>query len=202
MQTREKINELVQKIKELENELESELVKKQEEFFCIIGKQIEFKEEILQEQKRHIENVFYYIATAPILHLLTAPFIYAIIIPALLLDILVSLYQMICFPVYKIEKVKRGEYLIIDRHHLHYLNIIEKINCIYCSYFNGLIAYIGEIAARTEQYWCPIKHAQKMKFIHSKYQNFFDYGDSVEFRQNLQMLRETLLEIKTKETLT
>jgi hypothetical protein len=36
---------------------------------------------------------------------------------------------------------------------------IEKINCAYCSYANGAIASVREMASRTEIYWCPIKHA-------------------------------------------
>ena len=55
-------------------------------------------------------------------------------------------YQAICFPVYKIPKVRRRDYLVFDRHHLAYLNIIEKINCAYCSYANGAIAFMREVA--------------------------------------------------------
>jgi hypothetical protein len=33
---------------------------------------------------------------------------------------------------------------------LAYLNTIEKVGCIYCSYANGLLGLITEIAARTE----------------------------------------------------
>jgi hypothetical protein len=65
-------------------------------------------------------------------HLLTAPVIYTLIIPGLLLDLFVTLYQWICFPVYKITKVKRGDHIVIDRQYLRYLNLIEKINCVYC----------------------------------------------------------------------
>ena len=41
--------------------------------------------------------------------------------------------------------------MVIDRYALSYLNVIEKLNCVYCEYVNGLIAYVQEIAARTEQ---------------------------------------------------
>jgi hypothetical protein len=92
---------------------------------------------------------------------LTAPVIYAVIVPLVLLDLFVTIYQRVCFPVYGIPKVNRGDYLIFDRHHLAYLNALEKLNCAYCSYANGLIAYVREIAGRTEQYWCPIKHARR-----------------------------------------
>jgi len=191
MQTH-KISEIIEKIKVLEAELEEEIQKRREEFFCDMGKKIAFKEHVLAEHRKNIENIFRYIANTPILNIITAPVIYSVIFPALLLDLFVTVYQAICFPVYKIAKVKRDDYIIIDRHNLQYLNVIEKLNCMYCSYFNGLLGYITEVAARTEQYWCPIKHAQKMNSIHSKYQNFFDYGDSVSFRADLKSLRNEL----------
>ncbi len=187
-----KISEIIEKIKALEVELEDEVQKRREEFFCDMGKKIAFKEQILAEHRKNIQNVFVYLAKTPILNLVTAPVIYSVIIPALLLDLFVYIYQAVCFPVYKIQKVRRSDYVIIDRHNLKYLNAIEKLNCLYCSYFNGLMGYVSEVAARTEQYWCPIKHAQNMKHMHSKYQNFFDYGDSEGFRQELGKLRKEL----------
>jgi hypothetical protein len=194
-----KISEIIEEIKRLERELEGEIQKRREEFFCDMGKKIAFKEEILKEHRKNIENIFLYIAKAPILNLLTAPIIWSVILPALILDLFVTIYQAICFPVYKIEKVRRCDYIVLDRQNLQYLNIIEKLNCAYCGYFGGLMGYITEVAARTEQYWCPIKHAQKLKSIHSKYQNFFDYGDSVGFRKDSTKLRAELE--KEKSTL-
>ena len=40
---------------------------------------------------------------------LTAPVIYAGILPFALLDLFVGIYQAVCFPIYGIAKVKRGE---------------------------------------------------------------------------------------------
>ncbi|MHB8809084.1 MAG: hypothetical protein ACYC9M_03595 [Desulfobulbaceae bacterium] len=59
----------------------------------------------------------------------------------------------------------------------------------YCSYFNGLIAYVQEIAARTEQYWCPIKHARKTGIRHSRYQHFLEYGDAKAFKECIEKIR-------------
>src|SRR5579863_21027 len=70
--------------------------------------------------------------------LLSVPIIYLCAIPFLLLDLFVALYQAICFPVYGIPKVRRGDYLIFDRGRLAHLNAIEKAGCVYCSYANGL----------------------------------------------------------------
>lgn len=189
----QKIDELITKIKALESELESELHQEYEKFTCEITKR---REEILASYRHDREGLLRYLATTPILHLLSAPVIYAVLIPAFILDIFVSLYQWICFPIYKIAKVKRSDYIIVDRHRLGYLNIIEKLNCLYCSYFNGLMGYISEIAARTEQYWCPIRHASRMKSIHSRYQKFFEYGESTRFRQESEKLRNELIEEK------
>jgi hypothetical protein len=66
---------------------------------------------------------------------------------------------------------------------LAYLNTIEKVGCIYCSYANGLLALISEIAARTEQHFCPIKHAHRLARPHSRYPNFLPYGDAAAYRQ-------------------
>ena len=189
----QKIDELITKIKALESELESELHQEYEKFTCEITKK---REEILASYRHDREGLLRYLATTPILHLLSVPVIYAVLIPAVILDMFVSFYQWICFPIYKIAKVKRSDYIIVDRHRLGYLNIIEKLNCLYCSYFNGLMGYISEIAARTEQYWCPIRHASRMKSIHSRYQKFFEYGESTRFRQESEKLRNELMEEK------
>jgi len=189
----QKIDELVAKIKVLESELELELQQEYEKFTCEITKK---REEILASYRHDREGLLRYLATTPILHLLSVPIIWSVLIPAVILDGFVSLYQWICFPIYKITKVKRSDYIIIDRHRLAYLNSIEKLNCLYCSYFNGLMGYISEIAGRTEQYWCPIRHATRVKFMHNNYKKFFDYGDSENFRQRSAELREDLKEEK------
>lgn len=103
-----------------------------------------------------------------------------------MLDLFVSTYQFICFPVYGIPKVRRSNYMVFDRYHLAYLNMLEKLNCSYCSYGNGVIAYAREIASRTEQYWCPIKHARRLIGAHPRYALFADYGSAEGFRNATQ----------------
>ena len=95
--------------------------------------------------------------------------------PALLMDISLSLYQAICFPLYNIPKVKRQDNIVFDRQYLDYLNIIEKFICAYCLYINGLFGYLQEIGERTEQFWCPIKHTKRINQLHSRYQKFIEY---------------------------
>jgi len=188
-----KIPEILKKISSLERELQVELQKEDKLFdFSINGKKVCFNKNSIKEQEQHLEDLFTYLKNAPILYVLTAPIIYGLIFPAIILDISVSLYQAINFRVYKIALVKRSDYIVFDRGYLAYLNIIEKINCIYCSYFNGLMAYVSEVAARTEQFWCPIKHARRIAYRHSRYGNFLPYGDAKAFREELKKLREEL----------
>jgi len=127
-----------------------------------------------------------------LLSMLTAPIIYSLIVPLVLLDLWVSLFQWVCFPVYGIARVRRREYFSIDRHKLAYLNAIEKVHCTFCSYANGLFAYVTEVAARTEQYWCPIKHGRAVASPHHRYHRFFDYGDALRYRNQLSAIRSEL----------
>jgi len=175
---------LTEKISALEAELEAELAQRRAGLRVGMerGKAF-FEEEILRRHRELRTRLSAYILNAHPLVILTAPVIYAMIVPFVLLDLFVTIYQAICFPVYRIPKVRRRDYLVFDRHHLAYLNAIEKLNCAYCSYANGLIAYVREIAARTEQHWCPIKHARRVIGAHSHYAAFEDYGDADAYRK-------------------
>jgi hypothetical protein len=113
-------------------------------------------------------------------------------VPIALLDLWISLYQLICFPVYRIPLVKRRGFIVFDRQHLAYLNAIEKANCLYCGYANGVLAYVREIAARTEQFWCPIRHAKRLRAPHAHYRLFVDYGDAEGYHKRLPILRDEL----------
>ncbi len=191
------IDDLLSKIKSMEQELLEEIQSQQQNFaYEIQQKRIYFEKQVIQQHKRYAQQLLDYLKNASFKHILTAPVIWTILIPTVLLDITVTLYQAICFPVYGIPKVKRGDYIVFDRRYLSYLNIIEKINCAYCSYFNGSIAYIQEIAARTEQFWCPIKHAHRISTLHSRYQKFLDYGDAQSYRQDKEVIRKQFKDIK------
>lgn len=184
------IDELIHRIMELQEELEVEFNKKRNEFqFIIEEKRVRFAEEVARQQRRMKTGWFNYVIKARPLNILTAPIIYGGFVPFILLDIFLWLYQLICFPIYGISRVKRGEYLYFDREDLPYLNIIEKFNCFYCSYGNGLVSYGREIAARTEQYWCPIKHARRIKAAHERYPSFFEFGDAESYQKGLERLR-------------
>lgn len=47
-----------------------------------------------------------------------------------------------------------------------------------------------ELMARTEQYWCLIKHARRLRAAHDRYPQFFDYGDAEAFRLGLARARQ------------
>lgn len=195
-----KIQALIETIKKLEQELTEEIHKKEAEYFYKIqGKRILFDQEIRRQHKLIATRISRYLKETEIQNILTIPFIWGCLFPALFLDAVVTVFQAICFPIYKIPKVRRGKYIVIDRHALSYLNAIEKINCMYCGYFNGLIAYVREIAGRTEQYWCPIKHARRTSGFHSRYTKFLEYGDAEGYRQNLDKVRHAFADIETEE---
>ena len=129
-------------------------------------------------------------AESRILAGLGAPFIYAMFLPALLMDVCVTVFQWICFPIYGIRKVDRSEFFVFDRHKLHYLNRIQKINCAFCSYFNSVISYTQEVASLTEQRFCPIKHLRKPKRAHRRYDQFTDYADAEGFRATVRARKQ------------
>lgn len=187
------ITVLMKKIEELQGKLEVEFAKRQAELrFGLERGRVVFEEEVLRRHKELRIGLLRYIMQARLLVVLTAPIIYSVIVPLVLLDLFVTIYQAACFPIYGIAKVQRSDHLLFDRRHLAYLNCLEKLNCAYCSYANGLISYVREIAGRTEQYWCPIKHARRVIGAHANYASFVDYGDAETYQQKLDQLREDL----------
>ncbi|WIM04633.1 MAG: hypothetical protein OHM77_07935 [Candidatus Nitricoxidivorans perseverans] len=160
--------------------------------FQIKGKRIEFEQSIRETHRRLKMGFFRWLVTNRPQNLLTGPIIYGMIVPLVVLDISVTLYQAACFPIYGVEKARRGDHIVLDRQHLEYLNFIEKFHCTYCAYASGLIAYIAEIVARTEEYFCPIKHARKMLGTHSRYARFLDYGDAADYEARLEAFRTAL----------
>ncbi len=186
----ELFDQQLEKIRKLERELEKELAERSRQLRDDFQKKkVRFEKSIRKQQKKFKINLFRYVFTARIRHVLIAPIIYAMVIPIAFIDITVFIYQHICFRVYRVPIVRRKDYFYIDRHHLSYLNTLEKFNCVYCGYGNGVAAYVKEIIARTEQYWCPIKHASHVKDPHSRYYKFFEYGDAENYRKKLQTVK-------------
>lgn len=195
----DRVNDLLNQITKLEDELRLALSEQPSSiFFQIKGKRIEFKKSIKDTHKRLKRNFFHWLVTNRPQNLLTGPIIYSMIIPLVIADIFITFYQITCFPIYGIKKVPRADYVIFDRQHLNYLNFIEKFHCSYCAYGAGIIAYISEIVARTEQYFCPIKHARKILGTHNRYINFLDYGNAENYQIKLENYRQRLNDEQNK----
>ena len=191
------IDDILERLKSLEAELEIAvdqlLEEKRELFRYTLNKgRVQFDYGIKMLQKHQRTGLWHYLSGAHLGQIITAPIIYSLIFPVMLLDIMISFYQYTCFRVYGIPLVIRSKYIIIDRQHLAYLNFIEKINCVYCGYNNGVIEYVREIGAKTEQYWCPIKHAQRSPEPHKNTNHFVDYGDAEAYKQRLKAIRKEI----------
>ncbi|PLW75323.1 hypothetical protein [Cohaesibacter celericrescens] len=185
---RDRVVALAERIRELEADLEQELESRRKLFsYNMEQRKIGFARDIERQHKALKQKLVLYIAGARPLVVLTAPIIYSGLVPFILLDLFLTLYQVTCFPIYRIKAVKRADYIAFDRKYLSYLNGLEKLNCMYCSYGNGLLAYAVEVAAQTEKYWCPIKHAKRMPGVHRHYPEFLEYGDAEGYRQKQEL---------------
>ncbi len=192
-----RIDELLAKMAALEDELKTAIHEQESHiFFQIKGKRIEFESAIKATHRKLKKNIFRWLVTNRPRNLVTGPIIYGMIFPLLMIDLCVSFYQWACFPIYGITKVRRSDYIVFDRHHLGYLNFIEKFHCAYCEYGNGLMGYMREILARTESYFCPIKHAHKILGTHTRYKRFLNYGDATDYEARLEEFRVALGKIK------
>jgi hypothetical protein len=188
-----RIDELLDHIARLERELDVELNRARRKWrYRIDAGRIRFEREVRLAHRRMRQSVPRFLRESSPSNVLTSPLIYSVIVPIVLLDLWMTVYQAICFRIYGIDLVKRSQYIVIDRHHLTYLNAIEKFNCVYCGYANGVFAYVREIAARTEQYWCPIRHAKRLRSPHGHYRRFVDYGDADGYKQRFGQLRREL----------
>lgn len=191
--------DVLERIRALEAELEEHLAEKQQEWqYRIERGRVRFERAVRDQHRALKEGVIRYLRESQLLTILSAPVIYSVILPLVLVDLWISAYQAICFPIYDIPKVRRSDYIAIDRWRLAYLNAIEKANCDYCSYANGLLAYIREVTARTEQYWCPIRHARAVRGPHNRYRLFADYGDARGYQRELEALRRALREERAR----
>lgn len=190
------LDALLEKMRLLEKEIVRELQRKETEFlYEVRQRKVRFTEEARARHRALVKRFTSYIRDSRFMILLTTPVIWACIFSIALLDLAMMIYQAICFPIYGIPKVRRRDYILLDRRHLAYLNWMEKFNREYCGYANGVLACATEIAARTEQYWCPIKQALRMKSMHNRYRTFFDYGDAEHYRQQIETVRRSFEDI-------
>jgi len=187
------VERIIERLREAEDDLTREADEQQERWrFRVHRGRVWFDDEVRRAQRAFRQSIPAFLWESRVASLLTTPVIYSLLLPFVALDLWVTVYQWVCFPIYGVARVPRRRYFVLDRHKLAYLNGIEKMNCVYCGYANGVIAYVREIAARTEQYWCPIKHARAIPTPHARYHLFFDYGDAKAYRRELPQLRRTL----------
>ena len=191
-------DEISHRIRGLEEELRAALEEKQRAFaYRMLDGRARFEQDAERAHRRLKSSLAGYLIDSRLLAVLTAPVIYAGIVPFALLDLFLFVYQGLCFPVYGVPKVRRADYIVFDRFHLKYLNWLERWNCWFCSYGNGLLAYGVEIAARTEQHWCPIKHARRLRAPHSRYPHFLDFGDAVTYRRTIESVRCDFVDLRS-----
>lgn len=189
-ETPRKIDTLIARMRELQEQLEQEISRKGEEFrYRLENGRVIFDREARRAQAQFKVGLWTYLKGTRLPFVLSSPVIYSLIIPFALLDMFVTVYQAVCFPVYGIPKVRRRDHIRVDRHHLAYLNLHQKLNCVYCGYCNGVLSWVREIAGRTEAYWCPIKHAARVDGPHDHYPGFVDYGDAENYEAGLAKSR-------------
>jgi hypothetical protein len=197
----DKLNSLLAKIRQLEHEVLDEISEKEKKLgYEVKDRKVRFQVAVKLQHQKIAKSLGRYLRDAKIFSIITAPVIWFCIFPVIFLHAVASVYQAICFPVYGIPKVRREDYIVMDRRRLLYLNSMERINCVYCEYVNGLLAYVQEIAGRTEQYWCQIKHAINLKARHSRYTHFLDFGDAEQYRTRLETVRRDFKDLKADST--
>ena len=188
-----RIRHLLDEIAALEEDLAIALRDQESSaLFKIRGKRVEFEQAVREAHGRLKTGFFRWLVTNRPANLITGPIIYSMIVPLVILDVFVSFYQATCFPIYRITRLRRGDFIIFDRQQLEYLNFIEKFHCTYCAYASGLVSYVSAIIGKTEEYFCPIKHARRILGSHARYNRFLDYGDAADYEGRLEEFRRNL----------
>lgn len=192
------LDDLLNRLRQLEEEFEQKIDAQRAAFrYQLHKRKVFFEQGIIAEHREIKTGIGRFLRDSTVGGLIISPFVYILIIPLVLLDLCLWLFQHTCFLIWGMEPVCRADFIVLDRRYLAYLNGIEKLNCLYCGYGNGLLAFAQEIAARTEQYWCPIKHAIRTKAPHRRSRRFLEYGDADGFRDRLEEFREQVRKSKT-----
>jgi hypothetical protein len=190
-----RMKELASEIVRLQTELDREIERRRIALgWSIKARLVRFEKGIVAQQRQFRIGVLGLVRGASLRTIVTAPVVYSMIVPLALLDLWATIFQIVCFRAYRIPRVRRSDYIALDRGRLAYLNSIEALNCAYCGYGNGVIAYVREISSRTEQYWCPIKHAVRITDPHKRYYDFLEFGDAEGYRARLDSFRAGLRE--------
>ncbi|HSG66736.1 MAG TPA: GNAT family N-acetyltransferase [Gammaproteobacteria bacterium] len=190
----QRVRDVVGEIVALERELERLAATQQAQIrYRIEGTKVRFEQSVKDSHARVKRTLLRWLGESDPRNVVSAPFVYGMVVPFAILDLALTIYQAVCFRLYRIPRVRRGDYIVIDRQHLSYLNAVEKLNCVYCGYANGLFAYAREIAARTEQYWCPVKHARRVLDPHRRYAGFAEFGEAEAHQAHVAAMRSKLV---------
>ena len=134
-------------------------------------------------------------------HLLLLPFALFFLPMLILLDLMLSCYHLLAYPLMGLEKVKKKQYFQLDRHKLAYLRRRERIYAIYTAYANGLFRFAKKLASDSEWYWCGIKHQKVPGYLPDKDQDrFMDFGDKGSYRLVMKTPKKRFTKKKKKTT--
>lgn len=107
--------EILDRIRELEAELEVHVHEKQQQWhYRIDRRRVRFERAVREQHRALKEHVLRYLRRSRMATLLSAPVIYSVFVPLVLADLWISGYQAVCFPIYGIPKVRRADYFVIE----------------------------------------------------------------------------------------
>jgi len=111
-----RIDEILAKIDSLNRALRQEQIKLFDKYgFYIKNKKVIFLEKFKSRNKLFRIPAWKYAIPKDIRHVLSIPFIYVMIVPAVILDIFLTIYNLTAMPLYRIPRVKRRDHIIFKR---------------------------------------------------------------------------------------
>lgn len=103
--------------------------------------------------------------------------IFGMAIPMMIADISARIYQVVYFSIHDIPKIKRSDYVVLDRWKMKGLTLRQKINCWYCEYANGVANWLKALVTQTEIYSCAIKHQVVPKGQEKQQEAYYERGE-------------------------
>ena len=103
-----RVAKLLEEIRAREEEL-AEAVKTHEVAFLyrLDGTKVKFEKGVRASHRRLKVGLIRWLWDSELRNVASAPIIYLMVIPFLLLDLSITIYQLSCFPLYRIAKVRR-----------------------------------------------------------------------------------------------
>ena len=110
---KDKLEGLLDRIKELEKELLVEVEAKQWQFsYRVQDRKVQFTENARARHKLLTQKLMRYLYQAKPLSALSTPMILFCAVPIIFMDFVAAVFQFVCFPVYGIPKVPRKDYVV------------------------------------------------------------------------------------------